>query len=216
MDPRITYELARSERVPVEITRLAGRDDLDALVHRAAGGEEHAWTLLVARFDRTVRSLARRYGLSTPDSDEVAQRTWLALYRHIDRLCTHPAVAGWLTTTARHECLRILAARKREVPVEEPVDGHEPESAPLDSDLLEAERRDALHRALAAVPEHERRLMRLILEKPQLSYEEISAELGIPIGSIGPTRGRCVARLRRDEALARALDGRPPAALAHA
>ena len=152
MDPSITCELARAERVPVEIRRLTGRDDLDALVHRAASGEERAWTLLVGRFDKTIRSLARRYGLSTPDSDEVAQRTWLAVYRHIDRLRSHPAVAGWMTTTARHECLRVLAARKRELPVEEPVDGHEADHAPLDREILEAERREALHRALETVP----------------------------------------------------------------
>lgn len=209
MDPRITYELARSERVPVEMTRLAGRDDLDALLHRAASGEERAWTLLVGRFDKTIRSLTRRYGLSKPDSDEVAQRTWLALYRHIDRLRGHPAITGWLTTTARHECLRVLAARKRELPVEEPVGGYEADPAPLDNEILEAERRDALHRALETVPAHERRLMRLLLREPHLSYDEISAALGIPKGSIGPTRGRCVARLRRSQELASVVNGHP-------
>lgn len=209
MDPRITSALARSERVPVEMTRLAGRDDLDALVHRAARGEERAWTLLVGRFDKTIRSLTRRYGLSKPDSDEVAQRTWLALYRHIERLRGHPALTGWLTTTARNECLRVLAARKRELPVEEPVGGYVADPAPLDRDILEAERRNALHRALETVPEHERRLMRLMLQEPPLSYDEISAALGIPKGSIGPTRGRCVARLRRHEELASVVEGRP-------
>ena len=207
MDPRITCELARSEGVPVEIKRLAGRDDLDALVHRAASGEERAWTLLVGRFDKTIRSLTRRYGLSKPDSDEVAQRTWLALYRHIERLRTHPAIVGWLTTTARNECLRVLATRKREMPVEDPIAGHEADFAQLDHDILEAERREALHRALETVPEHEQRLMRLLLHEPQLSYDEISAALGIPKGSIGPTRGRCVARLRRHQELVRVVEG---------
>ena len=82
---------------------------VNALVHRAARGEERAWTLLVGRFDATVRSLARRYGLNDADRDEVAQRTWLALFRHIERLTTHPALAGWLITTARNECLRVIA-----------------------------------------------------------------------------------------------------------
>ena len=160
-------------------------------MHRAARGEERAWTLLVGRFDATVRSLARRYGLNDADRDEVAQRTWLALFRHIERLTTHPALAGWLITTARNECLRVIAARKREVPVDEPIAGREPDERRIDDELLEAEQREALRRAVDGVPEHERKLMHLLLQEPPLSYDEISAALGIPKGSIGPTRGRC-------------------------
>jgi RNA polymerase sigma factor (sigma-70 family) len=204
--PRTTCTSAREQFAGVPRAR---HDDVDALVHRAARGEERAWALLVGRFDATVRSLARRYGLNDADRDEVAQRTWLALFRHIERLTTHPALAGWLITTARNECLRVIAARRREVPVDEPIAGREPDERRIDDELLEAEQREALRRAVDGVPEHERKLMRLLLQEPPLSYDEISAALGIPKGSIGPTRGRCVARLRGDRHLASVIHGRP-------
>jgi RNA polymerase sigma factor (sigma-70 family) len=205
MHPSITCELVRTERVPAQLSLRGGHNDIGPLVDRAARGEERAWTLLIGRFDAMIRSVARRYGLSAYDRDEVAQRTWLALYRHIERLRSHPALAGWLTTTARNECLRVLAAGKREFPVEEPVGGREADDAPVDDQLLAAERREALDRALETVPEHERRLMRLLLQEPQLSYDEISAALGVPKGSIGPTRGRCLARLRDNDHLVSAI-----------
>jgi RNA polymerase sigma factor (sigma-70 family) len=202
---RTTCAVARSERT----ISLARQNDVNALVHRAAAGEQRAWTLLVGRFDATVRGLARRYGLSDADRDEVAQRTWLALYRHIDRLKEHPAVAGWLITTAKNECLRVIAARKREVPVEEPIGGREPDEASVEDELFAAERREALRRAVESAPEHERRLVEMLLHEPPLSYDEISAALRIPKGSIGPTRGRFVARLRGDRHLASVVHGRP-------
>ena len=204
--PRTTCTSAREQFAGVPRAR---HDDVNALVHRAARGEERAWTLLVGRFDATVRSLARRYGLNDADRDEVAQRTWLALFRHIERLTTHPALAGWLITTARNECLRVIAARRREVPVDEPIAGREADECRIDDELLEAEQREALRRAVDGVPEHERKLMQLLLQEPPLSYDEISATLGIPKGSIGPTRGRCVARLRGDRHLASVIHGRP-------
>ena len=204
--PRTTCTSAREQFAGVQRAR---HDDVNELVHRAARGEERAWTLLVGRFDATVRSLARRYGLNDADRDEVAQRTWLALFRHIERLTTHPALAGWLITTARNECLRVIAARRREVPVDEPIAGREPDQRRIDDELLEAEQREALRRAVDGVPEHERKLMQLLLQEPPLSYDEISAKLGIPKGSIGPTRGRCVARLRGDRHLASVIHGRP-------
>ena len=207
MNPTITCELARTERIPAHVSLSAGPNDIGALVHRAASGEERAWTLLVGRFDATIRSIARRHGLCASDRDDVAQRTWLALYRHLERLRSHPAVAGWLITTARNECLRVLWARKRELPVEEPLGGREPAEAPIDDRILAAERREALHLALETVPEHERRLMRLLLQEPQLSYDEISAALGVPKGSIGPTRGRCLARLRANHHLVSVVHG---------
>src|SRR5262249_26107436 len=134
---------------------------------------------------------------------------WLALVRYIHRLEDHPAIAGWLLTTARRECLKILQAARRELLVDEPFAGREPASEPVEAELLAAERRNAVRRALDGAPEHERRLMQLLMREPAPSYAEVSAELGIPKGSIGPTRGRCVARLRGDQHLASVVHGRP-------
>jgi RNA polymerase sigma factor (sigma-70 family) len=183
------------------------REDTNALVHRAATGDQRAWSLLIGRFDATVRTLARRHGLSDSDRDEVAQRTWLALVRHIDRLGDHPALAGWLVTTARHECLKIIRTGKRELPAQDVGTDTPDDKAGLDEGMLEAERHEALQRALERVPAHEQKLMRVLLREPAPSYDEISAELGIPKGSIGPTRGRCLARLRGDQHLAGVVRG---------
>lgn len=185
------------------------REEPGALVERAAAGDERAWQLLINRFDATIRALARRHGLNTYDCDEVAQRTWLALHRHVGTLGTHPAIGGWLLLTARRECLRVLAAGKRELPAEDPVAGREPTGEPIDETLLENERRDALHRAIRRAPDHERRVLDLLLRHPELTYDELSIALGIPKGSIGPTRGRCIARLRGDRHLHSVIHGRP-------
>jgi RNA polymerase sigma factor (sigma-70 family) len=203
--PRTTCTAVRTPSAQ----RPLRREDVGTLVHRAAGGDQHAWRLLIGRFDATIRSVARRHGLNDADRDEVAQRTWLALSRHIGSLRSHPAIAGWLLTTARHESLRVLASRRRELPCEDPIEGREPESEPIDEQLIAAERANALHGALARVPVHEQRLLRLMVTHPELSYDELSAKLGIPKGSIGPTRGRCISRLRGDRHLASVVHGRP-------
>jgi RNA polymerase sigma factor (sigma-70 family) len=204
MTHRSTCEATRDQRISLHIGRR--RDDA-ALTHRAASGDERAWTLLVGRFDATIRSVARRHGLSAADQEDVAQRTWLAFLRHADRLTGHPAIGGWLVTTARRECLRVLAASAREITLEDPIDVPDLHRPAPDERILLAERREALHRAIERAPEHERRLLRLLLSRPTLSYAELSDALGIPHGSIGPTRGRCISRLRDDGDLRSVVHG---------
>ena len=189
------------------VGRLRG-SDANALVQAAAAGDQRAWGLLVARFDVTIRAQARRHGLAPHDRDEVAQRTWLALHRHVDKLGTHPAIGGWLILTARRESLRVLAASKRELPAEDPVAGRESTDPPIDDALLASER-EAIRQAILRLPVHERRLVALLLREPDLTYQEVSAMLSIPKGSIGPTRGRCIARLRGDRHLVNVITGRP-------
>jgi RNA polymerase sigma factor (sigma-70 family) len=206
---RITCEVARSDHARLDAKSRFGRgDDISTAVHDAAAGDARAWSLIVKRFDATVRSVARRHGLSETDRDEVAQRTWLALVRHVARLEGHPSLGGWLALTARRECLRLLAGSRREPPIGELTTEAADDETPHEHLELE-ERREALRRAIARTPEHERRLMGLLLQEPALSYDQISAMLKIPKGSIGPTRGRCIARLRGDVDLARAINGWP-------
>ena len=117
---------------------------------------------------------------------------------HIDRL-EHPArVGSWLATTARHECLRSLAARKKVVLVQDDmilndVAAQQPD---VDERLLADERAEAVRDALSHLPEQSQRLLELLMADPPVPYTEISDELGLPIGSIGPTRGRCLEKLR--------------------
>lgn len=180
-------------------------DELAALVAAAARGDQRAWSLVVRHQSPMIRAIARRHRLGAPDQDDVVQRTWLTFFQHVEQLKDPTALTGWLATTARRECLRILARTQREVLVDEPprVDDRDP--TPIDEAVAQSERRVALHTALNSLPCHQRRLMRTLLAKPDASYDQLSVALGIPRGSIGPTRKRCIARLRRDPHLARVV-----------
>lgn len=167
------------------------------LVGAARTGDDRAWERLHARFAPLLRGIARSYRLSPSDVDDVAQTTWLRLFDHIDRLREPAAVAGWLATTARRECLRVLQTPLRECPSDDPELGDRTDFADPESELLAAEQRVALGHALAVLPERHRELMTLLVAEPALQYHEVSAALAIPIGSIGPIRARSLVRLAR-------------------
>jgi len=174
--------------------------DLDAtrLVRRAAHGDARAWEGLVGRFGRLIWSITRDFKLVESDAADVFQTTWMRLIEHIGRIDHPDRVGSWLAATARNECLRSLAARKRVVLAHEddPFDGqaaHEPE---IDEGLLAAERAEVVREAMTHLPRRWQRLLEMLMADPPASYAEISDELGLPVGSIGPTRGRCLARLR--------------------
>ncbi|HEX5120436.1 MAG TPA: sigma-70 family RNA polymerase sigma factor [Pseudonocardiaceae bacterium] len=159
------------------------------LVGRAAAGDADAWRALVDRYRGVVWAVARAHRLPDADAADVSQATWLSLAQHLHRLRDPDRVAAWLTTTARRESLRVLAVRRREPPVdlstmELAVDG--PEAGG-----------DAVWRALRGLPERCRALLRLIAYTPDLSYAQAARALGIPAASVGQTRGRCLAVLRR-------------------
>lgn len=179
------------------------RGSLATLVARARGGEQDAWDAIVERFLPLVESVVRRHRLTGTDGDDVSQTVWLRLVEHLGDLREPEALPGWLRTTARHECLRLLTARGRSVPVD-PHDGLGEEDATADVahvGLLHDELAAAVHAALADLPEERRRLLLLLLVDPPLAYAEIAERLGIPVGGIGPTRARILQHLRRDPRL---------------
>jgi RNA polymerase sigma factor (sigma-70 family) len=172
--------------------------DVAGLVKRATVGETRAWELLIDKYGKLIWSITREFRLAESDAADVFQTTWMRLIEHIDRLDRPDRVGSWLAATARNECLRCLATRRRLVLAHEDVvlDGpatHEPE---VDEALLAEERAEVVRAAMAHLPWRWQRLMELLMADPPASYAEISDELGLPVGSIGPTRGRCLARLR--------------------
>jgi RNA polymerase sigma factor (sigma-70 family) len=172
-------------------------------VRAAAAGDEKAWSMLVARFDATIRAVARRHRLGRADQEEVVQRTWLRLVERIDGLREPAAMGGWLVTTARREALCVQACRAREV-----LDDHVAvtgEQSSVEETVIVAERSRAVHQALDRLPGSQRALLRLQLTQPWLDYGQIGDALGMPVGSIGPTRGRSLSRLRRDAGLLNAI-----------
>jgi RNA polymerase sigma factor (sigma-70 family) len=172
---------------------------LCALVRDAGAGDERAWGELVARYDRLVRHVVRAHGIDVSTSEDIVQVTWCRLVQHLDRVRQPERLGAWLARTARNECLHVLRGWGRETPVEEDAlraliaDGDDAED-----DIDPAGLEDVVMRAFHTLDDEQRGLLRLVLlTEPKPSYEQISAALGRPIGSIGPTLGRCIDKLRR-------------------
>ena len=143
--------------------------------------------------------MARAYGLSDSDAADVTQTAWLRLVEHLHRVRDAERVGAWLAATPRHEALRVLRVAGRQLPV-----GDDAELVPSDlvqvtpeSVALAAEQRSIVWRAFAALAPSRQRLLRVLMADPPPSYQEAAAALDMPVGSLGPTRGRCLDRLRR-------------------
>ena len=172
--------------------------DIAGLVRGAAAGDRRAWERLVDQFSRLIWSITAEFRLVESDAADVVQITWLRLLEHIDRIEYPDRVGSWLAATARNECLRSLAAHKKVVLSPDDmglcdVAAHESE---IDARLLADERAQVVRDALSRLPRRWQRLLEMLMADPPVSYAEISDQLDLPIGSIGPTRGRCLAQLR--------------------
>lgn len=168
------------------------------LVRRAAAGDQAAWADLVDRYGPMVWRVARAHRLDEADAADVCQATWVALAEHAPALREPGRVAAWLATTARRESLKVIAARRREVRAPAWVEVHDPAQEPHwpEPTTLRGERDDALWRAFAALPSRCRGLLGLFAFAPELTYADLGRALGLAPGSVGPTRGRCLAALR--------------------
>jgi RNA polymerase sigma factor (sigma-70 family) len=175
-------------------------------VRLARTGDPEAWGELVRRFDDMLRTVVRGHRLSGVGAADVLQTTWLRLAENLDRLKDPSRVGAWLATTARRECLRTRRRLARELPAENPPEPPHGGVAPADRRLVQADRDAALWAAVGRLSARDQRLLRMLVADPQPSYEEIGKALAMPIGSIGPTRGRALRRLRRGLELGEGLD----------
>jgi RNA polymerase sigma factor (sigma-70 family) len=186
------------------------------LVKRARGGDQRAWDAIVERFAPLVWSICRRYRLSGADADDAGQAVWLQLVDQIGRIRDPAALPGWLATTTRRECGRLVRAAQRALPAGYVLDvGAIPDeraATAADDELLAAEQHAALRQALAQLPASCQDLLALLAADPPLPYAQISARLGIPVGSIGPSRSRCLDKLRHHPAVAALIDAEACAA----
>jgi RNA polymerase sigma factor (sigma-70 family) len=170
------------------------------LLHAASRGDEEAWQTLVQRHSAAIAAVTRAHRLNAADAWDVHQTTWLRLIEHRDRIREPNRLGAWLATTARNECLRVLRHARRQIPVGDELStmaqSQQSPTSSIEDDVLAAERNAVVMEAVAALPVNHRSLIELLMADPAPSYEEVSAKLRIPVGSIGPTRGRCLAKLR--------------------
>lgn len=189
----------------------AERPGVAQLVTAAAGGSRTAWNEIVERFNPLLIATAHRYRLAEHDVADVVQTVWMHLIEHLGELREPAALPGWLASTTRHECARLLSRRGRQRPYDPmiPFEGDQvtPDIAgDVAEDLERHSRQDAILAGFAELSDSDRRLLTLLVADPPLTYVEISERLQIPIGSIGPTRGRALKRLRATAPVSRLVD----------
>ncbi|MFC0108392.1 RNA polymerase sigma factor [Kibdelosporangium aridum] len=177
---------------------------LTALVHGATRGQAWAWATLVQRYRPLVSAICRNLGITGVDADDVAGTVWLRLVANMTTIRDPEALPGWIVTTTRRECLQMLRDRSRQV-AQETEDMADVSCPGPDNRLLVDERRDALREAIDGLSDRDQQLLSMLFADPPIPYAEISARLGMPIGAIGPTRQRCLARVRRSPGIAALL-----------
>lgn len=178
--------------------RSKSGSELVRMVQSAAAGNSEDWERLVHRFAGMIWAIARAHRLSAADATDVSQATWLKLVERLDQIQDPDRVGAWLATTARRECLRVLRGSRREAPSGEGIPEQISPEAPPDKAVQLTERNQLLRRCLARLRPTDQALLRLLFADPRPAYEDISAALDMPIGSIGPTRARALERLREE------------------
>jgi RNA polymerase sigma factor (sigma-70 family) len=180
-----------------------------ALVLAARDGDREAWNQIVERYAPLVWGICRRHGLSRIDTDDVGQAVWLSLFEHLATIREPAALPGWLARTTGRECLRVLRVAEQRQRAERLAE----QRSPLDDgfelvedELEQAELYDALRQAFTQLQPRCQALLALLFQEVPARYLQIGAELGMKIGSIGPTRERCLAELRRCPALSALLE----------
>jgi RNA polymerase sigma factor (sigma-70 family) len=166
------------------------------LVARARQNDQAAWDALIERYTGLLRSIPRSYDLGVADIADVTQTVWLRLVERLDELREPDRVATWLAVTAHRESRSTLRRRGRELPAwTVPDEAPDPDHC-VERTCVQRERLSDVASAIRAMPEHCRRMLRFFALAP-VTYAEVAAALDIPIGSVGPTRTRCLAGLRR-------------------
>ncbi len=199
------HQAGRREAANANAEAVSGTPSVTVLVTRSRNGDKQAWNELFERYAPLIWTICRRHRLRQVDADDVEQTVWLQLVGQLAAVRDPAALPGWIATTTRRECCRVLRTAQLQL-----ASGHGPDiaeiadtgSGTVESELLRTERSAALREALTQLPPVSRRLIAMLIQDPPVPYAEISAKLGIPVGSIGPHRARCLEKLRRYPAVA--------------
>jgi RNA polymerase sigma factor (sigma-70 family) len=189
---------------------------VDDLVTRARKADKQAWDTLVERYAPLIWSICRRHRLTSADADDVGQMVWLQLVTHLNQIRDPAAIAGWLATTTHRECCNVHRAARKGQPLGWVLDADhilDQQAVEAEHELLAAERHAALHEAFSRLHSPCQQLIAALIEDPPVPYAQISVRLGIPVGSIGPNRQRCLDKLRRDPAIAALINAKDASAV---
>jgi RNA polymerase sigma factor (sigma-70 family) len=172
--------------------------DIRSLLDAAAAGDQRAWSSIVDKFSGLVWTVARSFRLGSADAADIHQATWLRLVEQLGRIRDPERLGAWLATTARREALALLRRAGQDLPIGDllNLERHDTSQPAPDDEMLTRERDKSLWAAVEQLPVNCQRLLRLLMLDPPPSYHEVSAALEIPVGSIGPTRSRCLDQLR--------------------
>ncbi len=177
------------------------------LIAECIQGEENAWDALIDRYQRFIYTVILRCGMSGSDADDIFQNVCLSMYRNLHTLQNTEKLSAWLAAVARQEALRSIrfasAARRgggaATVQMEDPAAANEPSLLPLpEEQALFQEQQYMLVTGLGELADNCRSLLEMLyLNDPPATYLEISSLLGMPSGSIGPSRSRCLGKLKK-------------------
>jgi RNA polymerase sigma factor (sigma-70 family) len=178
--------------VPTERSvRIAG------LIAAARDGHDDAVGQIVTELSPLLWQVARAAGLSSEGAEDVLQSVWLLLLANLQSIHTPTSLTGWLVTTTRREAWRVRGAERRQIPTDQDwlaaIPDHQPGAEAL---ALADDQRRELWNALGKLSPRCQELLRIVAFVPRPSYDDVATALGMPLGSIGPTRGRCLAKLR--------------------
>lgn len=180
--------------------KLWDQSELAGWVARSIAGDESAWGRLVDHFQSLVYSIPKRIGLSAEDCDDVFQTTFLALHKNLDKIQDSFAIAKWLSVTATRESLRIKKLSSRSLTVSSDTKTLDETLADIEATaeegVIKAVEADIVRKSVLNLPEKCRELLSKLFFDDQTSYEQIALDMNIALGSIGPTKARCLEKLR--------------------
>ncbi|MGH6656118.1 MAG: RNA polymerase sigma factor [Actinocrinis sp.] len=170
---------------------------LAALLLSAQAGQRDALNEIVVELSPLLWQVARAQGIEREAAEDVIQCTWLSLLSHLDQIHSPSALTAWLVTATKRETWRVRASRRAEQPVDGTLMTEMADSRPQpEESVLLAERHHDVWQAVKLLPKRCQELLRVVAFTHRPDYDAVAVALGMPRGSIGPTRGRCLAKLR--------------------
>jgi RNA polymerase sigma factor (sigma-70 family) len=187
------------ERTPITVraSQTERSERIARLVTAARQGSEAALGEIVTELSPLLWQVARATGLSVSDAEDVLQTVWMRLLDHLDDIHTSASLTAWLVTTTRRQAWRVSAAARKQLPADNELFSMLPDQGPgSEEQVIIDDQRRILWRAIGRLSARCQELLRIIAFVPRPDYSSVAVELGMPAGSIGPTRGRCLAKLR--------------------